>query len=204
MKTHNDYAFEVCYDATGAVVDHSELYFSDLPDASEFEKWLGEVQANPDAVRIVRHHADLLPVFRRWVMSPKADESFVFGDAQFELAWRSPERGTGVLFLSRAGHPKIGTLLLTGIERVAPVNLLGPDDIAESEFLEMLKTRFGQSPFDRTDALKLVRLTRRPLVATVFWPPRAAEDSDVRTVQRMLAFQFFAAHGVIRPKPTLI
>ena len=68
----------------------------------------------------------------------------------------------------------------------------------------MLRDRLSNPCFERVGALKLVRLTRRPLVATVFWPPRAAEDSDVRTIQRMLAFQFFAAHGVIRSNPTPI
>ena len=74
MKSRNDYAFEVCYDTTGAVVDHSELCFSDLPDAGQFETWLKEATAAGTAagVRIVQHHADLLPAFRRWVMSPKA------------------------------------------------------------------------------------------------------------------------------------
>lgn len=203
MLMRNEHAFEICYDTAAAVLDHSELYFSDLPGGSGFVqlRQMMRDRGHADVVRAMQELEDLLPSMRQWLSTPKVETSFTYRDCPYQLAWESPAGGTGILFLSRDGRLSLGALLLSGLEPAEPTLSLAGDELARFAFTGLLTARAGDPSFERAGALKLVHLTRRPVVGTVFWRPIPQEDSDVRTIERLLAFRFFREHGVVREYP---
>jgi hypothetical protein len=61
----------------------------------------------------------------------------------------------------------------------------------------MAQLRELQDLFQVDHANRLINITRRPLLASVFWESPPDPMSDLRTARRAIAYAFFKSEGVI-------
>jgi|SRR6185312_1721592 len=194
-------AFEIGFDSSGAIVDHSEVLFDDLPGTLGFERMLEQFEARvgPQELALARQQGDFLKdVVGGWVRREQATETLVCGRRLFKMEWGRPLEGSAMLTLSHSENVVSLSLLLSRDEReVKHAPQIDPEIRATLLFTvrAMQLTRDDEGRFNR--ATDQIHMTRRPLVASVYWPPVPQPEDDVRTAQRMIAYAFFKAEGVI-------
>ena len=199
MITH---AFEIGFDAAGHVIDHSEVWFDDIPGTSGFEGLLPKIRSRLGPVELALipdREAWLRHTVAGWVELKSKTVSFTCDRSEFRLDWKR-EFETAAHFSLREGEKlAASSLLISGREPVDESSPMTPDARAALHFLldGMQDVREVQEVFGFEQAKRLISMTRRPLMASVFWGSPPEPLSDLRTAQRTIAYAFFKAEGVI-------
>ncbi len=185
------HCYELAYDNAGNVLDHSPLSFDGgLPGEPHFERMLAHYRKHmlPDALTKIRKWTELEPMLRGWMKSDKVNKFIDMPDHRLGVEWTLCEEGYGVLTLSADREvAKISVLIATPDHR---------EDRASSVLLSATSKFMAEKAYERRELFKLADMTRRPLIASVNFPPLVDDGSDVRTAQRMLAYAFFKHHGL--------
>jgi hypothetical protein len=196
MTTH---AFEIGFDPTGNVIDHSEVWFDDIPGTTGFDQLLPNIKPRLGPIELAlipEQEAWLRHTVAGWVGAKSTTESFGCGHTQFQLDWKREFESSAHFSLREGEKLAAVSLLISGRE---PTDEPSPMTPAALHFLcDVIKElRELQEAFQFDHAKRLINMTRRPLIASVSWRSPPDPLSDLRTAQRTIAYAFFKTEGVI-------
>ena len=197
---HRDHAYHLVYDTSGKVLDHSELYFDDLPNRQWLKQNAVKLRSKLEAwqLAILQHEAELIEVFAQRLSHRQWSDGFQMEAHRFQLHWQLRGAGVGLLVVEEDGRTAGVDLLLSGQVEDDDPSEISSDAAGEMELAVAVNRLLPGSVFERAGALKLIRVTRRPLLAVVSWEPVPGNDSPLRRLERMVAYAFFRGCGAIR------
>lgn len=186
--------YEVGYTPSLEVIDHSELMLAGTPGSPSYFKHLWpKLQKQLSETQLARAQvvANLYSRFQRCIEQKQGVERFIVGDEQIVVNWELFAAGAAVCGILTDGDPSIICLLVCNVadSHKRAMLLHGAFPTALSRFLPQ------EDVYDYRK-FRLIEMTRRPLLASVFWPPNAPTGaSTARTVQKQIAHAFFHLHG---------
>jgi hypothetical protein len=195
-----EHAYHLVYDTSGKVLDHSELYFADLPNRRWLRAHAGKLRSKLEGwqLAILQHEAELIEVFCQQLLQMEYSDSFEMEGHRFQIHWQLRGSGIGVLTINEDGRTAGVDLLLSGQVEDDEQHEPSSDATGELELALAVNRLLPGSVFERSGALKLIRVTRRPLLVAVSWPPVPGNDSPLRRLERMVAYAFFRGCGAVR------
>ena len=188
------HAFEIGYTPSLEVLDHSSLILNTLPGTPEFSNILPKLRAklNIGQMEQVAQLTSLYIAVQKWVKQSTASDTFHIGDIDYLIKWKRPDRDAGVCSLLVDSKLAFISLLIRDHDRMDMFGRAGGEFSALFAFMQSLNEATGQEDFYDHRKFRLVDITRRPLVASVFWPPFSpTSDLPARTIQRQIAHAFF-------------
>jgi len=199
MPSH---AFEIGFDTSGLVMDHSPVMFNDLPGAAGFEDMLQNLKGkvSPLELALIRQQQEWFThTVTTLVARDKLSESFTCGGSHFRVEWKRSLDTAATFTIYEGDRLATASLLISGKTPKEDGLASPPDARAALHFVcdvvNLLRDRGEAFQFEQ--AHRLIDMTRRPLLASVFWPPLPDPLSDLRTAQRSLAYAFFKSEGVM-------
>jgi hypothetical protein len=170
------HAFEIGYNPALEVIDHSELFLGSVPGSANFREWVlpklgGRV--DPAERRRVEELAETYQRIERITADEKGDATLNIGETLLRVLWEKPAKGYAVFKIFQDQQVAIVSLLLSANLEPHP-KFSGMEE--SPPLLHFMFALNGASKLaDEFDHRKfnLVGLTRRPLVAGVFWPPHS-------------------------------
>jgi hypothetical protein len=149
-----------------------------------------------DQMREIEQTVSLLPRIREWVALPKVAETFRIGIVDFTFTWQSPADHARVFSIEPDFKVATASLLISGRQtpdqEQSMIEALNPLFV----FMNTLSQFLPADDVNDNRKFRLVGLTRRPLLASVFWPPYSPFESSVaRTIQLEIAHAFFRLKG---------
>jgi len=193
------HAFEIGYSPTWELIDHSEVYFGALRGTEAFrEKMLPRIKEKlpPNLLPLGEQEMGLLSQTEQWVKRAKICEQLTVGDDRFTLNWERPAERTGIY--SILVNEKIAsiTLLLCRNDDLARDAAMTQRNLEIFSFMTALGHFLAEEELPDSRKLRLIDMTRRPLMTSMFWPPYApTNDNSARTIQRQFAYAFFRMNG---------
>src|SRR5438876_11064808 len=113
---NRDHAYHLVFDTSGKVLDHSELYFDDLPS----RRWLKEnsvrLRSELEAwqLAILQYEAELIEVFAQRLSQRRFSDGFEMEGHRFQIQWELRGPGIGILTIQEDGRIAGVDLLLSG------------------------------------------------------------------------------------------
>jgi hypothetical protein len=196
------HAFEIGYGLSAEVLDHSEVSFGDLPGTPGFFNILPRLKSAlpADRVQLAEQLAALLPRIQELVDQPAVDEYFRIGTTKLTVMWERRAQRTGVCSILVDSKIASVSLLACRCDDLEPT----PAGVAAEEIYELpsfvgVVSRFlPEEGWYDNRKFHLIKMTRRPLLASMFWPPfTPTGDSVARTIQRQVAYAFFRLNGEV-------
>lgn len=198
MKTITS-AFEIGYTPSLEVIDQSPLYLDCVAGTPGFSRILPRLEGrlNGDQLHMLGEITELFGHVEACVTKAVAGIPFRVGGVEFVVSWEQVHRDAGVFSIRAAGTIASVSLMICR-ETDADFN---EQPWHEMKPLLAFRNALGKFiPLESMSAgprkLDLVTITRRPLLASVFWPPYTPTgDSTVRTIQLQMAYAFFHRNG---------
>jgi hypothetical protein len=192
------HAFEIGYSPALEVLDQSEVFLDCLPGTPAFSQILPrfEGEFNSEQTRKVEQGIALFPRMQEWVNRPAAEESFHVGDAYITVAWQRPIERAGVFSIRMNAKIASVSLVMCRNDDLDADIPSGSSMLPMLAFMEVLSRIVPAEGVYDHRKFQLVAVTRRPLLASVFWPPFSpANDCIVRTIQLQMAYAVFRMNG---------
>ncbi len=193
-------AFEIGYSPSFKLLDQSPLYLDGvIGSPSFFTNILPRLarRLSDDQMHALMQTSEMYKRVEQWVTEAVTGAAYQAGSVECTVAWERV-------------RPRAGVFSIHAAEQVASVSLLicrdHENDLDEQPwsenvplwaFMRLLKRVMpaNQDPIDHR-TFQPVTMTRRPLLASVFWPPYTPiDDSVVRTIQLQMAYAFFRLTG---------
>lgn len=192
--------FEIGYSPSWELLDHSEVFLDGVPGSRSFLNLLPTIKAAvpAEAFAGVEQEMALLPRIEQWVQQDAAKEEIEIGGAHFTLKWERPAERIGIFSIHAAQEIASSTLLLCRDDErdVKETPLARMQEL--TAFTTALSRFIGDENAHDMQKFQLIEMTRRPLMASMFWPPYSpTNDTTVRTIQLQFAYAFFRANGEI-------
>lgn len=192
-------AFELGYTPSFEVFDQSPLYLDAVLGTPAFSRLVLPRLAgrlNSDQMHEIGGMTEFFGRVEACVAQPVAGDACRVGGVEYVLSWERVEQRAGIFSIQGADRIASVSLMICR-DRDSDVDEHPGLDMALLAFMRALHRVMPEEP-DAYDHRKfnLITMTRRPLVASVFWPPYSPTgDSAVRTIQLQMAYAFFHLNG---------